>query len=60
MQKQTYFNKKIQSNLKWKKNYHHPTFIQYKKSLINVFHLYRMKKKLKEAKNKIKNIWWPS
>jgi hypothetical protein len=26
-----------------KKNYHHPTFIQYKKSLINLFSLYHMK-----------------
>jgi len=30
-----------------KKNYHHPTFIQYKKSSINLFSLYRMKKKIK-------------
>jgi len=37
MQKQTCFNKKIQSNLKWKKNYHHPTFVQYKKSPINIY-----------------------
>jgi hypothetical protein len=37
-----------------KKNYHHPTFIQYKKSVINVFHLYRMKKNLKRQKIKLK------
>ena len=52
MQKQTYFNKKIQLNFKWKKNYHHPTFMQYKKSPINLFSLYRMKKKLNKRKEK--------
>jgi len=46
------------------KTYHRPTFIQYKKSHINLFSLNKMKKKsirekkrkLKEEKNKIKNI----
>ena len=45
------------------KNYHHPTFVQYKKSHINLFLLYvikkksiREKKKIKEEKNKIGNI----
>jgi len=28
------------------KNYYHPTFIQYKKTHINLFSLYHMKKKL--------------
>jgi hypothetical protein len=37
----------IQSQMK---NYHRPTFIQYKKSLINLFSLYRMKKKLKKKR----------
>jgi hypothetical protein len=32
------------------KYYHHPTFVQYKKSLINLFSLYRMKNKSTKAK----------
>jgi len=32
------------------KNYHHPTFIQYKKNSINLFSLYRMKKTLNKKK----------
>jgi hypothetical protein len=44
MQKQTCFNKKTQSNLKCKKTYHHPTFVQYKKHLINLFSLQYEKK----------------
>jgi hypothetical protein len=32
------------------KNYYHPTFVQYKKNLINLFSLYRMKKKEKRKK----------
>jgi len=43
MQKQTYFNKKIQHNLKQKKNHDYPTFKQYKKTLINLFSLYCIK-----------------
>jgi len=45
------------------KNYHHPTFVQYIKSHINLFLLYSTKKnqlekrkKIKEEKNKIGNI----
>jgi len=45
-QKQTCFNKKIKPNLKWKQ-YHHPFFVQYKKILIYLFPLYRMKKEKK-------------
>jgi zona occludens toxin (predicted ATPase) len=30
-----------------KKNYHHPTFVQYKEISINLFSLYNMKKKNK-------------
>ena len=63
MQKQTCFNKKIQSNLKWKKNYHHPTFVQYKKiTSIYFLFIYEKKfnkikyKKIKEEKNKIENL----
>jgi hypothetical protein len=48
--------------------YHHPTFVQYKKNPINLFHLYRLKKKsirekkrnLMRQKNKIENIWRPN
>jgi len=36
MQKQTYFNKEIKLNLKWKNTYHHPIFVQLKKSSINI------------------------
>jgi len=49
-----------------KNNYHHPTFVQYKKCLINLFSLYRMKKlnKKKEKKSKVAkkigNIWRPN
>jgi lipid II:glycine glycyltransferase (peptidoglycan interpeptide bridge formation enzyme) len=47
-----------------KNNYYHPTFVQYKKSHINLFHLYSMKKtstrekkkNLKRKKNQIRNI----
>jgi len=35
-----------------KKNYHRPTFMQYKKSPINLFSLYCMKKKLNKKKEK--------
>jgi hypothetical protein len=36
-------------------NYHHPTFIQYKKIHINLFSLYSKKKNLiKEKKTKLK------
>jgi hypothetical protein len=42
--KKTCFNKKIQANLKMTKIYHRPTFVQYKKSHINLFSLYNMKK----------------
>jgi len=35
-----------------KKNYHHPTFVQYKKSLIDLFSLYHIKKKLNKRKEK--------
>jgi hypothetical protein len=35
-----------------KKDYHHPTFVQYKKSLINLFSLYNMKKKFNKRKEK--------
>ena len=35
-----------------KKNYHHPTFIQYKKGYINLFPLYNMKKKINKRKEK--------
>jgi zona occludens toxin (predicted ATPase) len=34
------------------KNYHHPTFIQYKKSPNNLFSLYHMKNKLHNKKGK--------
>jgi hypothetical protein len=37
-----------------KKNYHHPTFVHHKKSPINFFSLYRMKKKLHKRKGKKK------
>jgi hypothetical protein len=51
-----------------KNNYHHPTFVQYKKSFINLFSLYQYEKKLnkkkakkqKRQKHKIGNIWRPS
>jgi hypothetical protein len=33
-----------------KKNYHHPTFVQYKKSFINLFSFYLMKKYKKEKR----------
>ena len=33
-----------------KKNYHHPTFVQYKEISINLFSLYNMKKKIREKK----------
>jgi hypothetical protein len=36
-----------------KKNYHHSTSVQYKKSPINLFSLYRMKKKLNKRKENI-------
>jgi len=37
------------------KNYHHPTFVQYKKSHINLFPLYNMKKKsIREKKKNLK------
>jgi hypothetical protein len=43
--------KKIQANPTLnEKNYHHPTFVQYKKNLINLFSLYRMKKNLQRQK----------
>jgi hypothetical protein len=43
--------KKIQPNPTLnEKNYYHPTFVQYKKSLINLFSLYRMKNKSTKAK----------
>jgi hypothetical protein len=32
------------------KNYHHPTFVSYKKTPINLFSFYRMKKKLNKRK----------
>jgi hypothetical protein len=35
-----------------KKNYHHPTFVQYKKSFINLFFLYQYEKKLNKRKEK--------
>ena len=35
-----------------KKNYHHPTFVQYKKSYINLFSLYSMKTKTTREKKK--------
>jgi hypothetical protein len=37
-----------------KKNYHHPTFVQYKKNPINLFPLYRMKKNYLREKKKSK------
>jgi len=46
-----------------KKNYHHPTFVQYKKNLINLFPLYHMKKitwekrKKSKEKKKTKHMW---
>jgi hypothetical protein len=52
-QKQTCFNKETQSNLKWKKTYHHPTFVQYKKHLINLFSL-QYEKKINKRRKKIK------
>jgi len=49
--------------IKWKKYiYHHLTFVQYKKNIINLFSLYSMEKKLNKGKklkrknNKIRNI----
>jgi len=41
-----------------KKYYHHPTFIQYKKSLINLFKniTQEKRKKIQEGKNKNKNL----
>ena len=36
------------------KNYHHPTFVQYKKSHINLFLLYGMKKNQLEKRKKLK------
>jgi hypothetical protein len=36
MQKQTYFNKEIKLNLKWKNTYHHPIFIQLKKKVPSI------------------------
>jgi hypothetical protein len=33
-----------------KKNYHHPTFVQYKKSFINLFSFYLMKRYRKEKR----------
>jgi hypothetical protein len=56
MQKQTCLNKKIQHNLKWKQNYDHPTFKEYKKTLINLFPLYCMKK-IHERKEKNWKHW---
>jgi hypothetical protein len=37
-----------------KKKFHHPTFVKYKKSHINLFSLYNMKKKSIREKKKIK------
>jgi hypothetical protein len=34
------------------KNYHHPTFVQYKKSHINLFLLYSLKNKFNKRKEK--------
>jgi zona occludens toxin (predicted ATPase) len=34
-----------------KKNYHHPTFVQYKEISINLFSLYNMKKNKGKEKN---------
>jgi len=49
--KQTCFNKKIQPNLKQKKKtYHHPIFVEYKKSPINLLLLYCMKNNLNQRK----------
>jgi hypothetical protein len=51
-QKQTCFYKKIQPNFKKKKKktYHHPIFVEYKRSPINLFPLYCMKNKFKSEK----------
>ena len=38
--------KKYSTQPEIKNNYHHPTFVQYKKSHINLFHLYSMEKNL--------------
>ena len=56
MQKQSCFNKKIQFNFKWKKNYYHSIFIQYNKSSINLFSLYSIKKIKKNLKKRYYNI----
>jgi transcriptional regulator of heat shock response len=64
MQKQTCFNKEIQPNLKWKKNFITQLLYNIKQIHINLFSLYSMKKKLirenkknfKREKNKIGNI----
>jgi hypothetical protein len=45
MQKQICFNKDIQPSLK-KKNYHHPTFVQYKK-VSSIYFLFVVRKKIK-------------
>jgi hypothetical protein len=43
--------KKFNPTSNEKKNYHYPTFVQYKKYLINLF-FYRMKNKIKLEKRK--------
>jgi hypothetical protein len=61
MQKQKYFNKEIQHNLKWKKNYHHPIFVKYKnKSHQFIFSLLLHKRKWKNIQEKktIKILIW--